>query len=78
MTIQEILALVGTAAVAAGPFGSLLEGIGTAAKLSWLVAIGQRLEALGVDLPKMIRGSRATAMLKHDQAPPTSVSGGDR
>jgi hypothetical protein len=64
MTIEEILAIVGAAAVAAGPVGSLLETIGTAAKLAWLVALGQRLEAFGQDWPKLVRGSRATAMLR--------------
>lgn len=74
MTLDQILQLAGLVAVAAGPVGSLLEGIGTALKLSWLVAIGQRLEALGMDLPKMLRGSRATAMLK-DMGPPTPKTG---
>jgi len=74
MTLDQILQLAGLVTVAAGPVGSLLEGLGTAAKLTWLVAFGQRLEALGVDLPKMIRGSRATAMLK-DLGPPTPKTG---
>lgn len=75
MTTEEILTLVTAVAIAAGPFGSLLELAGNYAKLPWLVAIGQRLEAASVDLPKLIRGSRATAMLK-DMGPPTPKTGG--
>lgn len=74
MTIEEILALVGAAAVAAGPVGSLLESAGAYAKLPWLVALGQRLEAFGQDWPKLVRGSRATAMLK-EMGPPTPKTG---
>lgn len=74
MTIDQLLFYVGAVAVCVGPLGSLLEFAGTAFKFSPLVALGQRLEALGADLPKLIRGSRATAMLK-DMGPPTPRAG---
>jgi len=74
MTIDQILFYVGAASVCVGPLGSLIELVGTSFKVSALVALGQRLEALGADLPKLIRGSRATAMLK-EMGPPTPRTG---
>lgn len=55
---------LGAVAVGIGAVGSLLEAAGGALKRPGLVAFGQRLEALGVDLPKLVRGSRLTAAQK--------------
>lgn len=60
MTISQALELLGAVAITIGPLGSLLEQFGTAVKWPKLVAIGQRLEAVGADLPKLWRGSRLT------------------
>ncbi len=42
-----------------GLVGTLLEQAGTALNKPGLTKFGQRLEGLGTDLPKAIRGSRA-------------------
>jgi len=75
MSLESLLFYAGAVSVCVGPLGSLIELFGTSFKVSALVAFGQRLEALGADLPKLIRGSRATAMLK-DMAPDTKKTGG--
>ena len=61
MTLEQFLEGAAAIAVAAGLFGTALEKIGEAAKKPWLVAIGQRLEALSIDVPKLLRGSRFTS-----------------
>lgn len=58
MSATETIALC---AALAGPLGSLLEAAGNALKVSALVTIGQRLESVSVDLPKLWRGSRYTS-----------------
>jgi hypothetical protein len=60
MTFAEFLQVLGALTLTIGPVGTALEAIGTALGLARLVAFGQRLEALGHDLPKLVRGSRYT------------------
>lgn len=43
-----------------GLLGSALESFGEKFSMPKLVAVGQRLESLSVDVPKLIRGSRFT------------------
>lgn len=43
---------------AVGLLGSALEAFGEKFQKPKLVAVGQRLESVSVDLPKLIRGSR--------------------
>jgi hypothetical protein len=62
MTLDQILMYAGAVAVCVGPLGSFLELVGETFGWARLVAFGQRLEALGADLPKLIRGSRATKL----------------
>lgn len=44
-----------------GLIGTGLEALGAKLKIAALVGIGQRVESLLIDLPKLIRGSRLTA-----------------
>jgi hypothetical protein len=60
MTLNEVLQYAGAVALTIGPLGSFLELAGEAFKWPKLVAFGQRLESIGADLPKLIRGSRLT------------------
>lgn len=62
MTLDQILFYAGAVAVCVGPLGSFVELIGETFKWPALIAFGQRLEALGADLPKLIRGSRANKL----------------
>lgn len=64
MTLSQILQHSAEIWLAVGLLGSVLEAIGEATKRSWLVAFAQRLEAASIDLPKLLRGSRATAAAK--------------
>lgn len=54
----EVLAEAAAASAAIGAFGTALEHVGEVLKIHALVAIGQRLEAIFGDIPKLIRGSR--------------------
>ncbi len=56
-----------------GALASALEKFGKARDIAWLVAIAQRLEALTVDLPKLLAGSRATKIEKTLEAAGTSL-----
>ena len=56
----QLLAAVLALLVAIGSLGSALEALGERLQSAPLVAIGQRLEAFGTDVPKLIRGSRLT------------------
>lgn len=58
MTIQTILQYAGALALVIGPVGTALESIGNAFKVPFLVALGTRFEAIGADIPKLVRGSR--------------------
>ncbi len=64
--LEQILTLIGAISLAIGPLGSTIEAIGEATKSPKLIALGQRLEAIGADVPKLLRGSRKTAA---DNAP---------
>lgn len=46
--------------VAVGALGTQLENLGAKLGLLWLERLGQRLEAVGSDLPKLRSGSRYT------------------
>lgn len=72
MTIQDFILWASPVLVplVGGLVGTGLETLGTKLKIASLVGIGQRVEALFADVPKMIRGSRATAMLKTVRLPP--------
>jgi hypothetical protein len=59
--LAQLLAALVALLVAIGGIGSALEQLGTTLGWPRLVAIGQRLEAIGTDGPKAIRGSRLTA-----------------
>ena len=54
----EVIAELAAVSLAIGAFGTALEHAGEVLKLHVLVVVGQRLEALFGDLPKMLRGSR--------------------
>lgn len=54
----EVLAEAVAVSAAIGAFGTALEHMGEVLKIQALVAIGQRLEAIFGDIPKLIRGSR--------------------
>jgi len=58
--LAQLLAAVVALLVAIGGLGTALEQLGERFGWLWLVAIGQRLEAIGSDGPKAIRGSRLT------------------
>jgi hypothetical protein len=60
MTIQDFLLWASPVLVplAGGLLGTALEKLGTHYKIAALVGIGQRVEALFADIPKLIRGSR--------------------
>ena len=58
----EVIAELVAISTAIGAFGTALEHAGEVLKLSALVKIGQRLEAIFADLPKLIRGSRYSAL----------------
>lgn len=64
MTLQTILTYVAEAAAVIGPLGSVLEAAGNAFKIAALVALGQKLEAIGVDLPELLGGAKAKAVSK--------------
>lgn len=54
----EVIAELAAVSVAIGAFGTALEHAGEVLRQPWLVAVGQRLEAVFGDLPKLLRGSR--------------------
>ncbi len=74
MTLPELLALLQKApaalaelsaaavavSMAVGGLGTTIEHVGVTAGALWLEKLGQRLEAVGTDVPKLIRGSRYT------------------
>lgn len=64
MTIQEFLLWASPVLVplVGGLVGTGLEKLGTKFQIAALVGIGQRVEALFADVPKLIRGSRATKL----------------
>lgn len=58
--------------VLGGLLGTLLEAAGARFKIPALVALGQRIEGILVDLPKAIRGSRKTAEENAEPKDPTA------
>lgn len=79
MTLAQLLELLGKAPellaqlmgimlvlfTAIGAFGTGLEAVGARFGVRWLESLGQRIEAIFGDVPKMLRGSRATKMLRN-------------
>lgn len=57
---SKIVAILAAMWPLVGPLGTVLEAIGEKFNYPLLVAFGQRLEAISVDVPKAIRGSRFT------------------
>ena len=64
MTLATLLQYAGALALVVGPVGPAIEAAGSAFKIPWLEAVGQRMEAFGADLPKLMRGSRFTSAQK--------------
>lgn len=58
--IAELSAAAMAISVAVGGIGTALETLGVATSKLWLERFGQRLEALGTDVPKLLKGSRYT------------------
>lgn len=58
--IAEASALAMAASLVVGGVGTALETFGVATSQLWLERFGQRLEAIGTDVPKLLRGSRYT------------------
>lgn len=69
MAIPEILIWASPILIplVAGLIGTALEALGAKYGIKSLEGIGQRVEALFADIPKLIRGSRLTAE-KQDKA----------
>lgn len=57
--------------VLGGLLGTLIEALGERWKIPALVALGQRIESILLDAPKMIRGSRKTAADKTEPKDPS-------
>lgn len=58
--VAELSAAAVSLSLAVGGIGTALEHFGVSTSQLWLERFGQRLEALGTDIPKLIRGSRYT------------------
>ena len=61
LTLSQIVQHSTELWLALGLVGSALEAVGEYKKWPKLIAFAQRLEAASIDLPKLLRGSRATA-----------------
>jgi len=58
--LAQLFALVIALSFAVGAFGTGLESLGEAHGWQWLEKLGQRIEAVGSEVPKLLRGSRYT------------------
>ena len=54
MNIAELTAEIALAAVVVGTAGSLIEAIGEALEKPVLVKLGQKIESLSADIPKLL------------------------
>lgn len=62
--LAQLLGVLLVLFTAIGAFGTALESLGVRFGIRWLESLGQRIEAIFGDVPKMIRGSRATAFIR--------------